>query len=185
MATAAAWRGAVSGGVGRGERGGDSCVSGSRKLAATAVRVGEMAIGAAAVLPAHLPMMAGRKVADLKGATLLLVERDGQLVGLVDQRALVQAPDDVRLEDAMRRLDVCLTPATPLARARDLFLRTGAAALPVAAGAFLLGVVSRTAVERALRDLERFDVSPARAASRPARVAAEPGIQAAARRKAA
>ncbi len=156
---AAAWSGALGGCVGRVEHGGDPCVSGLRPVDEAARRVGDLALDAAPVLPAHLTMAAGRKVAELKRAPLLLVERAGRLVGVVDRNALRAAPGDDRLGDAMKRLDVCLTPLTALARARELFIRTGAAALPVAAGALLLGVVSRAAVGRAARSLERLEVA--------------------------
>ena len=49
-------------------------------------------------------------------------------------------------------LALSLHPTTSALRARELFLGSGAAALPVVAGAFLLGMVSRADVERALRD---------------------------------
>jgi len=129
----------------------------------------------APALPAHLPMSAARKVADLKKSSLVLVERDGRLVGVVDDVALLQAPDEARLEDAMKRLEVCLTPATPLARAREQLARSGATALPVAAGAFLLGVVTRAAVERAWRERQRLDVAQARPAAGRGRRADVPG----------
>lgn len=175
----------MSGGVGRMEKGADARVSGLRTIGETARRVGDLALGAAPVLPAHLPMSAGRKVAELKAATLLLVERDGRLVGVVDQNALLAAADDARLGDAMKGLDVCLTPATPLARARELFARAGAAALPVAAGAFLLGVVQRSAVERALRHREWRNPDASPAASRRARGTDQPVVEMAHRRNAA
>lgn len=154
------------GGVGRVEQGADACVSGLRTIDEAARPVGDLPLGAAPVLPAHLPMAAGRKVAELKKATLVLIERDGRLVGVVDQTALLAAADDEQLGDAMKRLEVCLAPTTPLARARELFARTGATALPVAAGALLLGVVERSAVERALRQVEWRDVGSARVAAR-------------------
>jgi CBS domain-containing protein len=164
-AVATGWSGSALGGVGRVEQGAEACVSGLRTINEAARPVGDLPLGAAPVLPAHLTMAAGRKVAELKKATLVLVERDGRLVGVVDQTALLSAADGEQLGDAMKRLDVCLAPTTPLARARELFARTGAAALPVAAGSFLLGVVERTAVERALPEVEWREVGTARAAA--------------------
>jgi CBS domain-containing protein len=107
-------------------------------------------------------MSAARKIAELKRAPLLLADRDGILVGVVDERALLAASDDQDVAGAMKRLDLCVTPATPLVRARELLLRTGADALPVAAGAFLLGVVTRAAIERAVREPARADMSVGR-----------------------
>jgi CBS domain-containing protein len=60
----------------------------------------------------------------------------------------------------MLPIDGCLSAATPLVRARELFVRAGTATLPVAAGAFLIGAVSRGDVERALRERRRPAVAP-------------------------
>ena len=95
-------------------------------------------------------MTAARKIAELKRAAVLFVERDGQLVGILDERVLVEAPDDAEIAARMRPIGLCLRPTTSAARARELFVRAGTSALPVAAGAFLLGAVSRADVERAL-----------------------------------
>jgi CBS domain-containing protein len=159
-------------------------VSGLRTIGEAARRVGDLALAAAPVLPAHLPMAAGRKVAELKGASILLVERGGRLVGVVDQTALLAAADEARLGDAMKGLDVCLTPTTPLARARELFARTATTALPVAAGAFLLGAIQRGAVERALRHRDWRDVGATELARR-GRATDAPVLKFARRRKAA
>jgi CBS domain-containing protein len=137
-------------------------ISALRVLPSESALVGDVPVLAAPTLPAHLPMAAARKVAALKKASLLLAERDGILVGVVDERALMSAADDSEVGDVMKRLDHCLTPTTPIARARELLLRTGADALPVAAGAFLLGVVTRAAIERAVREPPRSDLEPAR-----------------------
>ena len=51
-------------------------------------------IRGAPAIPAHLSMAAARKIAELKRAMLLFVERNGQLVGLLDDRSLLQAADD-------------------------------------------------------------------------------------------
>jgi CBS domain-containing protein len=134
-----------------------------RVLPSESALVGDLPIVAAPVVPAHLTMAAARKIAELKGSALLLVEREDTLAGVLDDRALLSAPDDLQVETVMTRLDRCLTPTTPIARARELLLRTGAGGLPVAAGAFLLGVVTRAAIERAVRE-------PARIQSRPAQL---------------
>lgn len=143
----------------RGDKREESCVSGLGASGASSTRqVAELELLPAPVIPAHLTMAAARKVAELKSASVLLVERDGVLVGILDQHALVATPDDVRAGGALRPLDVCLGATTSLARARELFVRTGSAALPVAAGALLLGVVMRAALDHAVRNLARAPV---------------------------
>jgi hypothetical protein len=145
------WTGEAAGRRGKSE---GSCVSelrGLRELLTTAGparQVAELPLAPAPVIP---------KIAELKGSPILLVEGDGALAGILDEHKLLATADDVQAGDAMRPLDVCLAATTSLARARELFLRTGSAALPVAAGAFLLGVVTRAAIDGALRDLERQD----------------------------
>jgi CBS domain-containing protein len=121
--------------------GGESCVP----------RVGDLPIRAVPIIPAHLSMAAARKIAELKQATVLFVEREGRLMGTLDQQALVEAPDDAKVADCLRSIELCLGPTTTAQRAQELFARTHTTALPVAAGAFLLGAVSRADVERALR----------------------------------
>ncbi len=125
----------------------------SRFLSANAEgpRIGELPIRAVPVIPAHLSMAAARKVAALKQVALLFVERDEHLIGLLDERTLLQAADDARVADALAPIAGCLPPELPATRARELFRRSRAVVLPVSAGAFLLGVVSRADVERAVR----------------------------------
>lgn len=151
--------------AGRGSKGEESCVPGLRAVPAVAQQVAELPLAAAPVVPAHLTMAGARKVAELKRSPVVLVDRDGVLAGIVDQQGLLAGADDARAGDAMRPLDTCLSATTSLARARELFVRTGSAALPVAAGAFLLGVVTRAALDRALRDAQRLDLETGRAAS--------------------
>ena len=121
--------------------GGESCVP----------RVGDLPIRAVPVIPAHLSMAAARKIAELKRAAALFVERDGQLMGSLDQHALLEAPDDANVAACLRTIELCLRPTTSAERALELFARSRTTALPVAAGAFLLGAISRADVERALR----------------------------------
>ncbi len=121
--------------------GGESCVP----------RVGDLPIRAVPIIPAHLSMAAARKIADLKRAAVLFVERDGRLMGTLDEHALLEAPDDAEVTDCLRSLALCLGPTTTAARAQELFVRSRTTSLPVAAGAFLLGAVSRGDVERVLR----------------------------------
>ena len=133
---------AAATGVGTiGLSGGESCLP----------RVGDLPIRAVPIIPAHLSMAAARKIAELKRATVLFVERDGQLLGTLDEHALVEAPDDADVADCLRAIELCLGPTTTAERAQELFVRSRTTALPVAAGAFLLGAVSRADVERALR----------------------------------
>jgi CBS domain-containing protein len=121
--------------------GGESCVP----------RVGDLPIRAVPVIPSHLSMAAARKIAELKRAAVLLVERDGQLMGTLDEHALIEAPDDAEVAGWLRTIELCLRPTTTAERAQELFVRSRTTALPVAAGAFLLGAISRADVERALR----------------------------------
>ena len=136
----------VGQGVGQGTReaelsGGESCVP----------RVGDLPIQAVPIIPAHLSMAAARKIAELKRATVLFVERDGRLMGTLDEHALVEAPDDAEVAGCLRTIELCPGPTTSAERAHELFVRSRTTALPVAAGAFLLGAISRSDVERALR----------------------------------
>jgi CBS domain-containing protein len=112
-------------------------------------QIGDLAIRPIPVVPAHLTMAAARKVAALKRISLLLVEQNEQLVGVVGERALATAADPMPIAAAMHRLGACLRPGMSAAQARALFIRTGAAVLPVIAGGFVLGAVARGAVERA------------------------------------
>jgi CBS domain-containing protein len=114
-------------------------------------RIGDLPIRAVPVVPAHLSMATARKIAELKRAAVLFVERDGRLVGILDEGVLVEAPDDAEIAVCLRPIGLCLRPTTSAARAREIFRSSRASALPVAAGAFLLGSVSRADVERALR----------------------------------
>jgi hypothetical protein len=113
------------------------------------VRVGDLTIRRVPVIPAHLSMGAARKVGLLKQSSLLLVERDDQIVGTIDERALAADHDLTAVAAAMRPLAACLRPATPVTEARELFIRARAAILPVVVGGFILGAVTRSDVERA------------------------------------
>jgi CBS domain-containing protein len=115
------------------------------------LRVGDLPIRAVPVIPADLPMGGARKIAVLKKSSLLFVAHGAQLVGILDMGALDAAPEAARAEIWMSPVDGCLSAATSLVRARELFVRAGTATLPVSAGAFLIGVVARADVERALR----------------------------------
>ena len=102
------------------------------------------------VIPSHLSMDAARKVAVLKQIPLLLVERDGHIVGTIDERGFATDYDLAALAAAaMTPLQAYLRPATPVTEARELFVRARAGVLPVVAGGFVLGAVTRADVERA------------------------------------
>ena len=121
----------------------------SARPEADAIRVGDLLIQRVPVIPAHLSMAAARKVALLKQVSLLLVERDDHIVGTIDERALAGEHDLTAVAAAMRPLATWLRPATPVTEARELFIRARAATLPVIAGGFILGAVTRSDVERA------------------------------------
>jgi hypothetical protein len=97
----------------------ESCVSGLGAMKdGAALQVADLTLIPAPVIPAHLTMAAARKVAELKSSSIVLVERDGVLVGIIDQPALTASADDARTGAAMRPLDVCLGATTSLACAR-------------------------------------------------------------------
>jgi CBS domain-containing protein len=100
------------------------------------------------IVPSHILMGAARKIARLKSAEALIVEEKGSLVGFLDGRRLREAPDDRRVDACLEPLHLFLAPTTTVAEARALLLESGASSLPVAAGPFLIGSVSRAAVER-------------------------------------
>jgi predicted transcriptional regulator len=100
------------------------------------------------IVPSHILMGAARKIACLKSADALIVEEKGSLVGFLDARRLREAPDSRRVDACLEPLHLFLTPTTTVAEARALLVESGASSLPVAAGPFLIGSVSRAAVER-------------------------------------
>jgi CBS domain-containing protein len=112
--------------------------------------VGDLAMRKLPVVPEHLPMASARRIAALKGVRLMLVERDGHLVGLLDARALAGAPEHAAVATSMAPISVHLHPATPLERARALFGSAGTTVLPVVVGNLLVGTVTRGDVERRL-----------------------------------
>src|SRR4029078_7737777 len=58
------------------------------------VRIADVTIRSAPVVPLKWSVGAARKVARLKSSTVVLVEEAGRLVGLLDERALATAADD-------------------------------------------------------------------------------------------
>jgi CBS domain-containing protein len=115
-----------------------------------ATRVGDLPMRRVPVIPANLPISAARKIAALKGIALLLVELEDQIVGVVDETVLADADDQTRTARAMNPLDFGLRPAMPVAQAHELFLRAQVSILPVIAGGFVLGAVTRADIERTL-----------------------------------
>jgi CBS domain-containing protein len=113
-------------------------------------RVGDLPARTVPAVPEHLTMAAARKIAALKRVGLLFVEREGRLVGIIDERVLAEAADDTAVGAVMGPVGTCLHPAMAIARARDLFSLSGQSMLPVSAGVFLLGAVTRAEVEQAL-----------------------------------
>jgi CBS domain-containing protein len=113
-------------------------------------RVADLRPWTVPAIPEHLAMAAARKVAALKQAALLFVEREGRLLGVIDERTLADAADDDLVARVMTPIGPCLDPAMLLAHARDVFRVSGLSALPVAVGAFVLGAVARDEVEQAL-----------------------------------
>jgi signal-transduction protein with cAMP-binding, CBS, and nucleotidyltransferase domain len=116
--------------------------------AATA-RVGDLAIRDIAVVPSHLSMAAARKLASLTQMPLLLVERDDHIVGTIDERALAVDHDLTAVAAAMKPLAAHLRPAMRAAEAREQFIRARVDVLPVVAGGFILGAVTRSDLEQA------------------------------------
>lgn len=102
------------------------------------------------IVPAHLKMAAARKIAQLKGADILLVEDGEQILGVVDGYTLEAADADALVSDGMKPMCPCVRPDSDARRARDLLIRHSLPALLVTAGRFVVGVLSRAAVERAL-----------------------------------
>jgi CBS domain-containing protein len=113
-----------------------------------APHVADMPMRQIPVIAAHLPMAAARSVAALKRIGVLLVERDEQIVGTVDESVLAAADDDTPTATAMKPLGLCLRPAMSVAQARELFVRARATVLPVVAGGFVFGAVTRADIER-------------------------------------
>ena len=120
------------------------------RLEGDPVRVRDLPIRRVPVIPSHLTMDAARKVAVLKQIALLLVERDGQIVGTIDERGFASQYDlAADAASAMTPLEAYLRPSTPVTEALELFVRASADILPVIAGGFILGAVTRRDVERA------------------------------------
>ena len=113
-------------------------------------RIGDLPTRTIPAVAEHVTITGARKVAELKHVTALFVERDGRLVGVLDERALAAASDEAEAAKVMAPIDVCLHPAMTAARARELFIQARASILPVTFGALLLGAIARHDVEQAM-----------------------------------
>ena len=116
---------------------------------AAPLRVGDLAMRAIPVVPSHLSMAAARKLASLRQIALLLIERDDHIVGTIDERALAAEHDLTAVAAAMKPLAPCLRPAMLAAAARERFIRARVDVLPVVAGGFIFGAITRGDLEQA------------------------------------
>jgi CBS domain-containing protein len=130
-------------------------------LPAAAHHVADVMTGPAPIVPSHLTMAAARKIAALKSVPWLLVEAAGKLIGILDQRALATSRDEDFVSTHTTMLTMAVTPATSVASAHALLMQNRVAWLPVVAGMFVVGAVSREALSAAM----------ARASDRETRVA--------------
>jgi CBS domain-containing protein len=110
-----------------------------------------------AAIPSWISMAAARKIAALKKAEHLLVEDHGQLVGVVSGMDVVAAPAEDTVGAWTTRARISVSPMTSLARARHLMAKNRLPCLPVLAGSFLVGLVTREAVERAIARAARME----------------------------
>lgn len=115
------------------------------------VRVADVMARRQPVVPSHISMAAARKIAELKSADALIVEDKGSLMGFLDSESLRQGRDDQRVVECLKPLRPCVSPNTTVEQARELLLEYGASSLPVTVGPFLIGSVSRSAIERSVR----------------------------------
>jgi CBS domain-containing protein len=122
-------------------------------------------VAAPPIVPSHLAMLAARKVAALKSIGWLLVEAGGRLVGMVDQRMLAASRGDELVSACMTVLHIAVRPTTTLARAYAVLVQHRLPWLPVAAGRFIVGAVSREALEHALAGASEGPVRAARVAA--------------------
>ena len=150
--------------MGGGHRSGRSRVPG-RFEPDTSPAIDTFMTGPAAIVPWQLSVSAARKVAALRPMGLLLVEADGVLVGMVDGRALDGAADTDPVTACMKSLRFGVRPTMTVARARELLILHRLTALPVVVGRFLVGTISRQAVERAIARPDRVAAAFKRAAA--------------------
>jgi CBS domain-containing protein len=127
----------------------------------TDIRIGDLQTRTIPAIPEHLSMAAARKVAALKQVEVLFVEREGRLIGVLEERALGKASDDTTVAASMTAVGACLHPEMPASRARDLFAWLRVSMLPVAVGVLLIGAIARGDVERALAQPDAAIRTPA------------------------
>jgi CBS domain-containing protein len=68
---------------------------------------------------------------------------------VVEESVLAAADDETQTARVMKPLGLYLRPSMSVAQARELFIRARATVLPVIAGGFVLGAVTRGELERA------------------------------------
>jgi CBS domain-containing protein len=129
------------------------------------IRIGDLQTRTIPAVAEHLSMAAARKVAGLKRVAFLFVEREGQLVGTLDERVLATARDGAGVAASMLPTGPCLNPEMSVARACELFAWSRVSMLPVTVGTFLVGALARTDVEQALARQQAVAAARRRAAT--------------------
>jgi CBS domain-containing protein len=103
--------------------------------------------GLAPTVPEQLTVSAARKIANLKHTSWLFVGTDGSLLGILDVAALPSAADGDLVSVHTKPIALGLRPTSPASIARGLLRQHGLPCLPVTVGKFLVGTVSREAVD--------------------------------------
>jgi hypothetical protein len=119
-------------------------------VSAAQINVADVMITSVPAVPPWIPVRAARRVAELKGTAHLLLEENGCLLGLARMSELGAASDDDPIAAWSSSAAAFVGPHTSVARTREMMLKNATTCLPVIAGAFLIGLVTRDAVERAL-----------------------------------
>jgi CBS domain-containing protein len=104
-------------------------------------------------VPSRLTIAAARKIGALRSTEILLVELEGHLLGVLDLKRIATERDAEPIADHMCSLARALSPTATAQRARDWLVARGLSAVPVVVGMFLVGAVSRAALERALAEI--------------------------------
>jgi CBS domain-containing protein len=122
------------------------------------VRVADVMSAGTAAVPPWLPMAAARRIAALKGVEHLLVEHEGRLLGIVcgAELAAPAAPGDrVSLSMKPPPPSGYVDPTMTAASAVERLAEDGAHFLIVSRGPFVMGIVTREALERRLSQARR------------------------------
>jgi CBS domain-containing protein len=114
-------------------------------------------------VPSHLTIGAARKIAALRSTEIVVVEVEGNLIGILDLSRIAAAHDAEPITRHLCSLARALSPSATAQRARDWLVGRGMTSAPVVVGLFLVGTVSRAALDRALA--RRFETPPARVAA--------------------